>query len=56
MLQIDYEPVGLVENVGDTLGVVSERVRDDLERFKTFIESQGIETGAWRGTIERSRT
>src|SRR5262249_23820767 len=55
MLQIDYEPEGLVENIGDTLGVVSTRVQDDLERFKTFIESQGVETGAWRGTIKQAR-
>jgi len=56
MLQIDYEPEGLVENVGDTLGVVSRRVRDDLECFKAFIESQGAETGAWRGTVKQART
>jgi uncharacterized membrane protein len=56
MLQIDYEPEGLVENVGDALGVVSTRVRDDLERFKAFIESQGAETGAWRGMIKQART
>jgi uncharacterized membrane protein len=56
MLQIDYEPEGLVENVGDMLGVVSSRVRDDLERFKAFIESQGVETGAWRGTVKQART
>jgi len=55
MLQIDYEPEGLVENVGDMLGVVSARVRDDLEHFKTFIESQGVETGAWRGTVKQTR-
>jgi uncharacterized membrane protein len=55
MLQIDYEPEGLVENVGDMLGVVSTRVRDDLERFKAFIESQGVETGAWRGTVKQTR-
>jgi uncharacterized membrane protein len=52
MLQLDYEPEGLVEHVGDMLGVVSRRVRGDLERFKAFIESQGQETGAWRGTVE----
>jgi len=46
----------LVENIGDMLGVVSPRVRGDLERFKVFIESQGMETGAWRGTSEQSRT
>jgi uncharacterized membrane protein len=56
MLQIDYEPEGLVENAGDMLGVVSSRVRGDLERFKAFVESQGVETGAWRGTIKQSKT
>ena len=56
MLQIDYEPEGLVENVGDMFGVVSSRVRADLERFKAFIESQGAETGAWRGTVKQPRT
>lgn len=51
MLQMDYDPEGVVENVGDMLGVVSRRVEGDLERFKEFIESRGQETGAWRGTI-----
>jgi hypothetical protein len=26
-------------------------VHGDLERFKTFIEKRGTETGAWRGDI-----
>jgi len=30
---------------------VSRRVEGDLERFKTFIESRGAETGSWRGEI-----
>ena len=50
-LQMDYEPEGFVENVGDTLGVVEYNVRQDLERFKEFIESQGQESGAYRGKI-----
>jgi uncharacterized membrane protein len=53
MLQLDYDPEGVVENVGDTIGVVSARVAGDLERFKEFIESRGRETGAWRGEIKR---
>jgi len=53
MLQIDYEPEGVIENVGDMVGVVSARIRGDLQRFKDFIESRGTETGAWRGTVER---
>jgi uncharacterized membrane protein len=52
MLQMEYDPEGLVENVGDTMGVVSQRVLGDLERFKQYIESRGHETGAWRGTVK----
>ena len=51
MLQVDYDPEGMVENVGDAMGLVSGRVKGDLERFKRFIESRGQETGAWRGDI-----
>jgi uncharacterized membrane protein len=50
-LRIDYEPEGLVEQAGDKLGILSNRVQGDLERFKEFIESRGSETGAWRGKI-----
>ena len=49
MLQLEYDPQGFVENAGDALGVVSLRVKGDLERFKEFIEKRGRETGAWRG-------
>jgi uncharacterized membrane protein len=51
MLQLDFEPEGIVEQVGDKLGIVKSRVHGDLERFKTFIEKRGTETGAWRGDI-----
>jgi len=51
MLQLDYDPQGFVENLGDTLGIVSLRVQGDLERFKEFIEKRGRETGAWRGRV-----
>jgi uncharacterized membrane protein len=55
MLQVDYEPEGVVENVGDAAGVVSARIRGDLQRFKEFIESRSRETGAWRGEIEQGQ-
>jgi uncharacterized membrane protein len=55
MLQMDYEPEGTVENVGDAVGAVSTRVAGDLERFKTFIESRGQETGAWRGQVKQNK-
>ena len=52
MLQMEYEPEGLLENAGDMLGIASHRVNADLERFKVFIEARGAETGAWRGKVE----
>ena len=52
MLQMDYEPEGLVEKVGDAVGLVEKRVSGDLQRFKTFIESRGLESGAWRGEVD----
>jgi len=52
MLQLEYDPEGFVEHAGDAVGVVSQRIVGDLERFKTFIEGRGRETGAWRGTVK----
>lgn len=51
-LQIDYDPTGFIENVGDALGIVKMRMAGDMERFKEFIEGRQQETGAWRGNIE----
>ena len=45
MLQLEYDPQGFVENVGDALGVVSSRVQGDLERFKEFIEKRWHPSG-----------
>jgi uncharacterized membrane protein len=55
MLMMDYEPHGVVENVGSALGFVSRRVEGDLERFKEFIESRGRESSGWRGEIEQHK-
>jgi uncharacterized membrane protein len=52
MLQMEYDPQGFVEQVGDAVGVVTQRVQGDLERFKQYIENRGQETGAWRGTVK----
>jgi uncharacterized membrane protein len=48
---MEYEPDDIIETVGDKLGFVSRRVEGDLKRFEKFIESRGVETGAWRGEI-----
>jgi hypothetical protein len=46
-----YEPEGLMENVGDKLNVVESRAERDLDRFRSFIESERSATGAWRGSV-----
>ncbi|MFI8192333.1 SRPBCC family protein [Streptomyces sp. NPDC085946] len=51
MLQMDFEPAGAAEAVGDKLGFVKRQVTGDLKRFKEFIEKRGAETGAWRGEV-----
>ena len=52
MLQLEAEPEGVVQVVGDHLGLLSNRVTKDLEKFKEFIEERGgQETGAWRGEV-----
>ena len=52
MLQLDFEPEGLVEQAGDKLGFVKRRAKGDLERFKKMIEARGgVGTGAWRGDV-----
>jgi len=53
-LELFYDPKGFIESAGDSIGVVSRRVENDLEHFKEFIENRSRETGAWRGTIRDS--
>jgi uncharacterized membrane protein len=51
-LQLDHDPQGFVEKAGDALGIVQNRVKGDLKRFKEYIESRGVESGGWRGVVE----
>jgi uncharacterized membrane protein len=55
-LQLDVDPEGPVENVGDALGFVQRRVKGDMERFKEFIEKRGTESGAWRGEVDQTNS
>lgn len=51
--QMDIDPTGFVENVADKMGMLDLRVKNDMRRFKQFIERRGRETGAWRGDVDR---
>ena len=53
-LQIDTKPEGLVEKVGDAVGLTNVNAKGDLKRFKQFIESRGSADGGWRGEVPRS--
>lgn len=49
-LDLHLEPKDRMKKTGEKLGFVSRQVEGDLNRFKKFIESRTVETGAWRGT------
>lgn len=46
--ELTWQPEGITEKIGAVLGFDERQVRADLDRFKTFIEDRGVETGAWR--------
>jgi uncharacterized membrane protein len=55
-VQMEWEPSGPVESVGSALGFDDRQIKGDLENFKRFIEARGAPTGAWRGSVDQSRT
>jgi uncharacterized membrane protein len=53
-VQMDFEPQGFAEAAGDKLGFLNRQVKGDLKRFKEYIEGRGgVETGGWRGQVDR---
>ncbi|XYJ09875.1 SRPBCC family protein [Telluria sp. B2] len=52
-LQMDYQPEGVLETLGDALGAVRMEARSNLSNFKEMLEKRGSETGAWRGKINQ---
>ena len=52
-LQMDYEPEGALESIGDALGAVRKETRTNLTNFKELLEKRGSETGAWRGKVDQ---
>jgi len=51
-LQMDIEPEGPIETVGDWAGVLDRQVEEDLDRFNKYIVGRGEPTGAWGGNVE----
>ena len=53
MVQLDWEPDGVLETLGSAVGSDDRRVKGDLERFKELVEKRGAESGAWRGEVKQ---
>ncbi|MFI7382898.1 SRPBCC family protein [Streptomyces sp. NPDC049813] len=53
--RLDFTPGGLTERAADSLGLVRRQVHACVGGFKEYIEGQGAETGAWRGTVVDGR-
>ena len=54
-LQMAYEPEGLVELAGNSLGFLDAQVQNAVNDFKIFIETHEQPTGAWRGSVVDGR-
>ncbi|WP_323143146.1 SRPBCC family protein [Massilia phyllosphaerae] len=52
-LQMDYQPEGPLEKLGDAFGAVRLETCGNLQKFKDMLEKRGRETGAWRGSISQ---
>jgi len=52
MLQVEFEPSGLAERIGDALGLASARAERDLAGFRRFVESIPDDPDGWTGRIE----
>ncbi|TQO19456.1 polyketide cyclase/dehydrase/lipid transport protein [Rhodoglobus vestalii] len=53
-LQVDWEPEGFVEKAGEILQIDDLQISKDLAEFKRLIESNGFESGKWRGEVPRA--
>jgi len=50
-VRMDVYPEGIAETLASAFGILAGQIKADLSRFKSFVESRGVETGAWRGEI-----
>lgn len=53
---MDYDTEAWTDSVARVLNLVDMQVKDDLRRFKDFIEARAEETGAWRGSVHGGTT
>jgi uncharacterized membrane protein len=54
-VEMEYEPEGIVEQIGSAVNVDDMVVKADLGRFKALLEERQAPTGEWEGRIEGGR-
>lgn len=54
LVELTYEPQGLLENLGAMVAVLSRLISTSLRNYKDYIERTRGETGAWRGQAKGS--
>lgn len=55
VITMEYEPEGAGAQGKDAAKQIEQRTEQDLARFKKLIESQGQESGEWRGEVHGSQ-
>jgi HSP20 family molecular chaperone IbpA len=54
-LSMECDPEGSSPEVREVENIIAKHTEEDLARFKKFIESQGHETGEWRGEVHNAQ-
>lgn len=55
-MSMDFDPQATSAGGGSGATDLAERLGQDLERFKHLVETQGHESGAWRGEIHHAQS
>lgn len=50
-VQLDWEATGLLENLGAALGVDNRAIKNQLEKFKDYVENGNADGSGWEGDI-----
>ena len=54
-VEMTYDAEGWKEKAGSAVGIDSQQVGNDLDRFKEFIEERGKQTGGWPGEVHQGK-
>jgi uncharacterized membrane protein len=50
-VQLDWEPSGLLEHLGSAIGVDNAAIKNQLKKYKDFVEEGNADGSGWRGDV-----